>query len=100
MTMYALYKKHGQALECTTFGQFCELWPKVCALLDEPAQIECLEAELVRGVPCVYWIVAHGAIDHASVAECIDVAHGEEFAQDARRVVLLDGTVIREWPAK
>jgi hypothetical protein len=90
--MHALYKKHGQALGCTGYGQFCELWPKVCALLDAPARLQ----EYPGG--CAFY---GPPLQFDTVSEALEDMHDRVAAPNARRVrvVLLDGTVIREWVA-
>ena len=93
MTMHELYKQHGHALGCTGYGEFCKLWPK----LDQPAKIGVRQGETE---PPVYeWYRpkkssnAHECIAHCEARHQLDSSLG-------MRVVLLDGTVIREWHAK
>jgi hypothetical protein len=81
MNMHTLYQRHAAA--------FGVLWPKVCALLDAPAALEYKR----RG----QWVHAGSG----SVAEMVTYIIGApEFGGYDWRIVLLDGTVIREWGAQ
>ena len=91
MTLHELYVKHGAALGCVYYSRFRKLWPKVCALLDAPARYEYAVHAGMR----VEWANRH----ESSAAECIKKA-SREVGYGMRRIVLLDGTVIREWGAK
>ena len=85
MTNHELYLRHGPAIGCDSYGTFC----KLLELLDAPASYK-----YALYAPYLVWVVRHDG----SAASCIlRAARQPGFGR--RRVVLLDGTVIREWTA-
>lgn len=90
MTTHQLYLRHSAALGIDSYNTFC----KLLELLDAPANVEsCIKGR---------WFVV--SYPSASVARCIRYCYAAQNEdkrigeQTSRRVVLLDGTVIREWP--
>jgi hypothetical protein len=109
-TMHQLYQRHGTALDCaclarelstpthgvSEFEAFCRVWPKVCVLLDMRAVLECYDARTGR-----WWVPTWNWYTPKTVAEGIEKAMScEIISLNRRRIVLLDGTVIREWGAQ
>ena len=126
MTIHELYKKnaygfdsynawcrHFEALfasytlECVEFGEeWLRRWEAVGVLLEQPAVVEVW----IRPDKTAGWWVAleetHADGTHPTVADCLqycDIAEKNDEAQrvphQKRRVVLLDGTVVKEWNA-
>jgi hypothetical protein len=113
MTMHVLYQRYGAAFDCaklarelstlehgvSEFAAFCWAWPKVCALLETPCTIEELGERNI-------WVDAVDAKPWSNVGNSILTANAmyefwrECIAPQSFRVVLLDGTVVREWPAQ
>lgn len=103
MTLHQLFLKHGNALECaklarelstpelgvSEFGAFC----KVIELLDTPAQIEFRDTHGTGNwLPTFYGVHSVAKM----LRGCFAV---RKMSKTDCRVVLLDGTVIREWGA-
>jgi hypothetical protein len=104
MTLHSLYLRHGTALDCarlaremstpehgvSEFEAFC----RVVALLDAPGFIECRTED-------TGWFSV--GITDKTVGQCFEKACDHLFVlmtYKRHRVVLKDGTVIREWGAK
>jgi hypothetical protein len=84
MTTDELYQRHASALGIDSYGTFC----KLLELLDRPARAQ------YQGVLTFnkWYTWTNG-----SVAECLRATLSREQGH-AYRIILLDGTVIREWP--
>lgn len=90
MTTHQLYQRHAAALGIDSYTTFC----KLLALLDAPARVEFYSNEHK-------W--KHVFLGSYAVGSCLcdmferiaQPPHARGF--DGIRVVLLDGTVIREW---
>jgi hypothetical protein len=103
MTLHQLYLRHGTAFDCAKLAQemstpehgvsefeaFCKIWPRVCALLEAPAEVYISRTgKRWRKVDSdSLWLMLTVVIERELWANGYNV-----------RVVLLDGTVIREWP--
>ncbi len=85
MTTHQLFIRHASALGIDSYNTFC----KLLELLNRPARAQ------YQGV---HTFAKWYTLTKGSVAECLldacDIRHGAI----QRRVALLDGTVIREWP--
>jgi hypothetical protein len=67
------------------------LFERLRPLLEAPARLETLEGGPLAG--------SWGVLKRHTVAECIWIHYNHPMPHGTtRRVVLLDGTVIREWP--
>lgn len=97
MTNRELFKKHANATGVHDLGTFCQ----VLALLDAPAKQEFYgdDAEWI-GWPANHCKATRNVA--AALVDSIDRAAQHESVRGflKMRVVLLNGTVIREWPTK
>lgn len=77
-------------LGCTKVSEeWLDLWKGLGEMLKMPAQLEYLQ----HGV----WVPVVGVINPRDVAFCLWFPLVHERGHKAKRVVLLDGTIIKEW---
>lgn len=86
--MHTLYFRYSLALGVESFGAFCTLWPKVCALLDAPATLSG-----VRLKDDKKW----NSVLPSSVGTMILAADTMKALMKTQAIRLADGTVVREW---
>lgn len=88
MTTHQLYQRHASALGIDSYGTFC----KLLELLDAPALGQVLWKD--------EWNTFTNDAKPYTLAFCLVLVHEMAAARPDRqhRIVLLDGTVVREWP--
>ena len=81
-------------LGCESFGaEWLRRWEALGELLQKQVQIDFFVAEAPSRT---YWAPLFGTINPATVAECI-IAAATDWTGASRRVVLMDGTIVKEW---
>lgn len=88
-------------LGCAEFGEeWLQKWAALGRVLVMPGQIE-FETKCPKSTT---WVPMYGALNPASCADCLHAAIEDDqdgcYNMGARRVVLLDGTVVKKWPAE
>lgn len=80
-----MHRRHP--LDVPEFGaEWLRRWSEVGRLLEEPANVMVFD----NGQ---WWSIRHGTVQ-TCIVYCSKKHHNER-----RRIVLLDGTIVREWPA-